>query len=136
VTIRCIYQTSPPDFPATDQHPDAVRYGPLTPSKGGIVYVDAIGGQPTVAELDAILSPKNVIAFGVFIARWTDAEYASLLQKRATAIGAGNVTLAKQWDIAASLGSVDLNTTASQNFKAAMVSNAILTQARADVIFS
>ena len=49
-TIRCIY-TSAPKFPATDQHPDAVRY-----QVGGL-FVDAIGGEPTLAEVDAILSP-------------------------------------------------------------------------------
>jgi protein-disulfide isomerase-like protein with CxxC motif len=46
--IRCIYR-SQPNFPATDQHPDAVRY------QVGALFVDAIGGQPTQAEVDAVL---------------------------------------------------------------------------------
>lgn len=49
-TIRVIYK-SEPTFPATDQHPDAVRY------HVGSVWVDAIGGQPTQAEIDAVLAP-------------------------------------------------------------------------------
>lgn len=47
-TIRCIY-TAAPKFPAADQHPDAVRY------QVGALFVDAIGGQPTQAEIDAVL---------------------------------------------------------------------------------
>ena len=49
--IRCIYSGAPPLFPATDQHPSAVRY------QVGAVWVDAIGGRPTQAEVDAILNP-------------------------------------------------------------------------------
>lgn len=47
-TIRCIYVVAP-NFPATDQHPDAVRY------QVGALFVDAIGGQPTLAEIEAVL---------------------------------------------------------------------------------
>lgn len=49
-TIRCIFDQEP-TFPATDQHPDAARY------QVGGRWVDAIGGQPTQAEVDAILNP-------------------------------------------------------------------------------
>jgi len=48
--IRCIYSEEP-KFPATDQHPDAVRY------QVGANWVDAIGGEPTQAEIDAVLAP-------------------------------------------------------------------------------
>jgi hypothetical protein len=78
----------------------------------------------------------NIIPWSVFLQRWTDPEYTLLMQKRATAIGAGNVTLVRQWDIAGAQGSVDLNSPAAQNFKAALVSNTILSQSRADIIFS
>jgi len=44
--IRVIYEAEP-DFPATDQHPDAVRY------RVGEYWVDAIGASP--AELDKAL---------------------------------------------------------------------------------
>ena len=50
-TIRCIY-TQEPNFPATDQHPDAQRY-----IIGGL-WVDAIGGEPTQTEVDAVLNPQ------------------------------------------------------------------------------
>ena len=49
-TIRCVYST-PPKFPAADQHPDAVRY-----TVAGHV-VDAIGGEPTPEEVAAFLAP-------------------------------------------------------------------------------
>lgn len=49
-TIRCIYHAGEPSFPATDQHPDAVRYFI------GQYVVDAIGGEPTPAEVDAVVN--------------------------------------------------------------------------------
>lgn len=103
----------------------------------GLVWLDQVIARPTDSAINAAITPvMNIIPFPAFIQRWTDAEYALLMQKRAAAITAGTVTMVKQWDTAATSGSVDLNTTAAQNFKAAMVSNAILTQARADIIFS
>lgn len=50
-TIRCVYSREP-KFPATDQHPDAVRY-----AVAGKV-VDAIGGEPTLEEVAAFLAPS------------------------------------------------------------------------------
>jgi hypothetical protein len=55
-TIRCIYHDTAPEFPASDQHPDARRYGPLTLTDGSIVFVDAIGA-PTSDEVLAVLNP-------------------------------------------------------------------------------
>lgn len=54
--IRCIYSNAAPPFPATDQHPDAVRYGPIK-FGSGVVFVDAIGGMPSEREITAVLSP-------------------------------------------------------------------------------
>lgn len=59
-TIRVIYHPNPdgsrrqPNFPATDQHPNAVRY-PFDHPTFGLLTVDAIGGAPTLAEIDALL---------------------------------------------------------------------------------
>lgn len=47
-TIRCVY-TQAPNFPATDQHPDAVRYAV------GAYIVDAIGVAPTLLEVQTML---------------------------------------------------------------------------------
>jgi hypothetical protein len=49
-TIRVVYSQEP-SFPATDQHPDAVRY------QVDGYFVDAIGGAPSVEEVQAVLSP-------------------------------------------------------------------------------
>lgn len=48
--IRCVYHGGPPPFPATDQHPGAARY------QVGGVWLDAVGGEPSQAELDAVLA--------------------------------------------------------------------------------
>ena len=55
-TIRIIYQPEngvprQPKWPAIDQHPDCVRYAV------GLYVVDAVGGEPTLAEVEALLFP-------------------------------------------------------------------------------
>jgi hypothetical protein len=52
MTIRCVYAV-PPAFPATDQDSAAVRY------QVGGYWVDAVGGAPTLADVQAILSPPR-----------------------------------------------------------------------------
>lgn len=59
MTVRCIYRNGPPDFPASDQHPDAKRYGPLTLDDGSVVFVDAVGGAPTAADVIALMDPPT-----------------------------------------------------------------------------
>ena len=49
-TIRTTYEKEP-DFPASEQHPDAVRY------QVGKRWVDAIGGKPTPAEISDVMNP-------------------------------------------------------------------------------
>lgn len=44
-------QAREPGFPASDQHPEAVRY------RVGDLSVDALGGEPTPEELQAVLNP-------------------------------------------------------------------------------
>lgn len=60
-TIRCVYhpvngKATEPDWPATAQHPDAVRY------LVGLYYVDAIGGKPTAQDVDAVLNPPAALS--------------------------------------------------------------------------
>lgn len=52
--IKCVYLSGEPSFPATDQHPDAMRY------TVGRYVVDAVGGEPTLSEIEAILNPPTV----------------------------------------------------------------------------
>ena len=54
--IRAIYLNQAPDFPATDQHPDAVRY------QVGTYWVDAVGGEPTLQEVEDVIDPPAAIA--------------------------------------------------------------------------
>jgi len=54
-TICCLYSKDP-GFPAADQHPDAVRY---EISIDPYTLVDAVGGRPTDAEIDAIIHAPN-----------------------------------------------------------------------------
>lgn len=54
--IRCVYEGAAPNFPASDQHPDAVRYGPFT-IDGVTYFADALGGAPTEDDIRAVLNP-------------------------------------------------------------------------------
>lgn len=64
-TIRVVY-TEEPSFPATDQHPNAVRYYVLADNtvvdkvkEGALVrcVVDVLDGPPTIEEVNAVLNP-------------------------------------------------------------------------------
>lgn len=57
IQIRCLYEKEP-KFPATDQHPDAERFAI---SFGSFAWCDAVGGEPTQAELEAAVNaPPSV----------------------------------------------------------------------------
>jgi hypothetical protein len=47
-TLRVIYEDEP-SSPPTDRHPDAVRY------QVGDYWVDAVGGNPGLEEVDKVL---------------------------------------------------------------------------------
>lgn len=66
--IRCIYHASAPSFPATDQHPQAQRYSVRSEHLGRDVLVDAVGGEPTTQEVDAVLNPPLLSAAAKFAA--------------------------------------------------------------------
>lgn len=128
MTIRCIYRDAPPAFPPTDQHPDAVRFGPFVVD-GATMFVDAIGTAPTLDEIRDVLGPpRTFIDYTAFRARWNDTEKSALHGARAAS-----------WQIddyiglAQSNGYVDL--TVAGEAKAAIVAAGVLTQERADEIF-
>lgn len=52
--IRIIYSKKP-NFPSTDNHPDAKRFIVEHPTRGTL-FVDAIGDAPTIDEIDSVLN--------------------------------------------------------------------------------
>ncbi|HYT43937.1 MAG TPA: hypothetical protein VEP90_16475, partial [Methylomirabilota bacterium] len=90
-----------------------------------------------IAAHDPTKQLLNIIPFSIFLSRWLDAEYILLLQKRAAAVTAGtNAALIRGWDLHMALDQVDLNSTGAQSLKTALINNNILTQTRANIIFS
>jgi len=77
------------------------------------------------------IDPKAILSAASFIGRFTNAEY-----RAATAAAwrqtAGN---AKNWDVVVFEPSIDLNKKKVTTLKTALVTDGILTQARADEIF-
>lgn len=71
-----------------------------------------------------------------FISRWTNAEYLALEKKRAADITANKVGNAKNWDQVIAGSTINMNKQKVQSLKADLVADGVLTQARADAIFS
>jgi hypothetical protein len=77
-----------------------------------------------------------VLPTSTFVARFTNQEYLALEKKRAADITANKVGNAKNWDIVVTEVTVDMATQKVQTLKSDLVTDGILTQARADEIFS
>jgi hypothetical protein len=91
-------------------------------------------GNNVIATIPAEV--KSTITPSDFIARWTNAEYLALEKKRAADIAANKVGNAKNWDNVTSDGTINMNKKKVQTLKSDLVTDGILTQARADIIFS
>lgn len=70
-----------------------------------------------------------------FLARWTNQEYLALMKKRNDDLAANKVGNAKNWDIVVCGDYIDMNKQKVQSLKADLVTDGVLTQARADEIF-
>lgn len=109
--------------------------------QGYVLLVGEIEGEadalPTVDGLSNV-QLKVIIQFTDFIMRFTRAEYTDLMRKRAAAVTAGGAGMdfVQLWDASAARGTVDLNNPLALTFKAALVTVAVLTQQRADVVFN
>ena len=100
-----------------------------TPGAGATQQqIDA--GNNVVATIP--INPMATVSTGDFIARWTNAEYLALQKLRTT----DNGKMAKDWDAITSDVSINMNKKRTQTLKANLVTAAILTQQRADVIFA
>ena len=88
-----------------------------------------------VAAHDPTKQRKNILPTPEFIARFTNAEYLALEKKRAADIAANKVGNAKNWDNVVAENSIDMNRQKFQTLKADLVTDGVLTQARADAIF-
>ena len=78
------------------------------------------------------IEPLATVPTGDFISRWTNAEYLALQKRRTT----DNGKMAKDWDNVTSDPQINLNKKKTQTLKSNLVADGILTQARADEIFS
>ena len=105
-------------------------------------YVPTAAATPAqIYSADAVIAtiptyPAIAVTTSDFISRWTNAEYLALEKKRAADIAANKVGNAKNWDIVTAYGSIDFNRKKIQTLKTDLVADGVLTQARADEIFS
>jgi len=89
-----------------------------------------------VAAHDPTKKHKNVIPTTDWVARFTNQEWLALEKQKAADIAASKVGYSKNLAITMTEDSVDLNKQKSQKIKEDLVAAGILTQARADEIFS
>ena len=93
----------------------------------------ADGGVP-----DPYVKPPKITVENTsdFIARFTNQEYAKLGNVFVTDAQATKVGLSKNWDIVVLADTIQLSNQKAQTLKADLVARGVLTQARADEIFS
>ena len=89
-----------------------------------------------IAAHDPTKKHKNIIPTTDFVARFTNQEWLALEKQKATDIAANKVGYSKNLAITLSEDNVDLNKQKSQKIKDDLVAAGVLTQARADEIFS
>lgn len=93
----------------------------------------ADGGVP-----DPYIPPPKILVENNsdFIARFTNQEYAKLGNVRVIDAQASKVGLSKNWDIVVMADIIELSNQKAQTLKSDLVAAGVLTQARADIIFS
>jgi len=91
-------------------------------------------GNNVIAEIP--VGPLGIVQTGDFFARWTNQEYLALEKKRRDDIAANKVGNAKNWDDVVADAMIDMNKKKVNTLKTDLVIDGVLTQARADVIFS
>jgi hypothetical protein len=96
----------------------------------GATQTQIDAGNNVIATIP--IEPLATVPTGDFIARWANAEYLALQKRRMT----DNGKMAKDWDNVTSDPQINLNKKKTQTLKSNLVADGILTQARADEIFS
>lgn len=82
------------------------------------------------------ITPLSVVSPGGLILRFTNAEYKATLDHYTSDLAAGVIGGKKAWDAMMGIASINMNDRTIKAVKNGLVSSGILTQARADVIFS
>lgn len=109
--------------------PDDRATWSFEPDEGATqAQIDA--GENVIATIP--IDPLGTVSTGEFIARWTNAEYKALQLRRTS----DNGKMAKDWDNVTSNPQINMNKKKTQTLKSDLLADGILTQARADEIFS
>lgn len=102
------------------------------------------GANATQPQIDAgnnviatiPITPLSVVSPGGLILRFTNAEYKATLDYHTSSLAAGTIGPKKSWDAMMGEASINMNDRTVKSVKNGLVSSGILTQARADIIFS
>ena len=91
-------------------------------------------GEQVIATIP--IAALGVVPTGDFISRWTNQEYLALEKRRRDDIATDKIGNAKNWDNVTADAVIDMNKKKVKTLKADLVADGVLTQARADEIFS
>lgn len=91
-------------------------------------------GKNVIATIP--IEPMSMISPGALVLRFTNAEYKATLDYHTSSLAAGTIGPKKTWDTMMGEAMVNMNVRATNSVKNGLVSAGVLTQARADVIFS
>lgn len=91
-------------------------------------------GNNVVATIP--IDPLTTVTPGMLVTRFTNGEYKATLDYHTSSLAAGTIGPKKTWDTMMGQSSVDMNDRSVKSVKNGLVSAGVLTQARADVIFS
>jgi len=118
-----------PIFSATVRDPvDRTQWGYALQNTATAAQIAAADNVVATIPVDTLGS----LATSEFISRFTNAEYRKLQDRRM----ADNGKLGKDWDVVTANSAIPLAKQRTQNMKADLVAQGILTQVRADEIFS
>ena len=97
--------------------------------------INPVTGVVTQSYTTQAIPAPTFILFQTFLDRLTATEYLNIKKAIATQIQANNATVARWFDRVTARG-IDLTDSQTATIKAAAVSSGLLTQARADIIFT
>lgn len=82
------------------------------------------------------IDPLTTVSPGGFVQRFTNQEYKATLDYHTSSLAAGTIGPKKSWDSMVGESSINMNNRTVKSVKNGLVSAGVLTQVRADAIFS
>jgi hypothetical protein len=127
-----IAEVCPVDSTKVGKSDDRATWSFVPGSRATQPQIDA--GNNVIATIP--IDPLTTITPGGLILRFTNGEYKQTLDYHTSSLAAGTIGPKKTWDTMMGESTINMNARTVKSVKNGLVSAGVLTQARADVIFS